>query len=103
MDNSTSRFLGRLGVINYEMATHEGTANQRLASKAGEILRLDKSQVPQRHKADFMNLIDHLEKTVEKLPGLMIPVRVKGIYNSSAVKFIRLLWVIESELLELEN
>ena len=35
----------------------------------------------------FVKLNGLLEKTVEKLPGLMIPVRVKGIRNRTAVNF----------------
>lgn len=82
------------------MATHEGDANTRLASQTGEILRLVKSDVPKKYKSQFNELIVVLEKTVEKLPGLMIPVRVKGIYNKTAVKYIKLLWEIEDELRE---
>lgn len=100
MTNSQIRFLGKLGIINYDMATHEGDANTRLASQTSEILRLVKSNVPEKYKTQFNKLIELLEKTVEKLPGLMIPIRVNGIYNKTAVKYIKLLWEIEDELKE---
>ncbi|PIP60217.1 hypothetical protein COX00_04120 [Candidatus Uhrbacteria bacterium CG22_combo_CG10-13_8_21_14_all_47_17] len=88
----------KLPTINYRIATHEGTASRRLASQANELLPMPIESVPDECKKDFTNLKRLIEETLNNLPrnsGLMVPVRLANIHNSTAVKYIKLLMEIE--------
>ena len=97
-------FNGKLGIINYNMAIHEGNANRRLASQAENIYRLPQSAVPENYKKEYSKLHTLIESTLDKInvPGL-IPVRLNKIKNSTASKYIKLLWEIEDELKHIES
>jgi hypothetical protein len=93
-------FLSKLFDINYRMAIHEGNANQRLASQSVKILfQLHSNEVPDKYKKDFDELKILINRTLEVLPqpGL-IPIRIKGIKNSTATKYIKLLFDIREYL-----
>jgi hypothetical protein len=96
-------FHGKIAIINYKIATHEGNANQRLASQANKILLLPKSEVPKKFASKYCELLDLIEQTVSNMPGLMIPIRLGRIQNRTAVKYIKLLMEIEELLDELEG
>jgi hypothetical protein len=92
-------FFGKLSVINYEMAIHEGSANQRLASQAVQILyQLSPmaDNIPEKYRKKFDELIHKIEETIKNLPvqGLT-PTKIDRIYNITAAKYIRLLIEIE--------
>lgn len=95
-------FLGKLSIINYRMAIHEGNANRRLASQAVEILyKLFPSEVPKEYLKRFDELIIKIEKTLDNIPQPGIhPMRIEGIRNSTASKYIKLLIEIEDFLKE---
>lgn len=97
-------FTGKLSVINYSMAIHEGDANRRLASQAGDIYRLSKIAVPEKYKKEFSDFHKVIENTLDSInyAGLT-PVKIKGIRNSTASKYIKLLWEIEYELKSMEH
>lgn len=81
------------------MATHEGDANRRLASEAVKIILLPSDEVPCSYRKEFLKLRKLAEDTVRDLssPGLT-PIRIKGIRNRTAVKYIKLLINIEESL-----
>lgn len=85
--------------VNYSMMVHEGNANERLASQSTKILLLPKSEIPEKYSEQFHELIILIEKTMDNLssPGLM-PIRIRGIYNVTAVKYIKLLFEIQDFL-----
>ncbi|MEW7281316.1 hypothetical protein ABW636_22225 [Aquimarina sp. 2201CG1-2-11] len=93
--------LNKISRINYKIAVHEGCANERLASQTGLIFTIPTAIIPDPYKIKFNELVRLLENTVKDFPGLMIPVRVKGIYNKTAVKYIILLMEIEEHLNEI--
>lgn len=95
-------FLGKLSIINYKMAIHEGDANRRLASQSVEILhKLFPCAAPDKYRKNFSELISRIEKTLENIhkSGLH-PARIDGIRNSTAVKYIKLLIEMEHYLKE---
>lgn len=86
-------FLSKLFNINYRIATHEGNANRRLASQATEILfqlAPNNKLVPDPYKIEFSKLITLLNDTLAESEG-RVSVRVKGIQNRTAAKYIKLL------------
>ncbi len=93
-------FFSKLSGINYRIATHEGNANRRLASAAPEILfQLHEPYVPEKYKKDFKKLVSIIEKTAKSLPeGVMTPIRIEGIRNRTAAKYIQLLLDIQNHL-----
>ena len=94
-----SYLLEKLSDINLRMATHEGDANQRLASEAQKIILLPQNKIPTQYKNEFENLLGLAKTTVKKLPSpLMLPSKIRGIQNKTAVKYIKLLIDIEKEL-----
>ncbi|SRR5258708_4868147 len=87
-------FISKLFNINYRMAIHEGNANRRLASETPNILfQLSPYQnlIPDRYKVEFVNLIGLVEITIEDSQG-RLPIRMKGIQNRTAAKYIKLLF-----------
>ncbi|MFA6131512.1 MAG: hypothetical protein WC702_00375 [Patescibacteria group bacterium] len=59
--------------------------------------------VPDECKKDFTKLKTLIETTLDNLPkhnGLMTPVRLANIHNSTAVKYIKLLIEIEDKTIE---
>ena len=92
-------FFTKLSDINFRIATHEGNANRRLASQAVKILLLPTTEVPDKYKKEFLELRQLVEITIKNLivPGLT-PVKLHGIQNRMAVKFIKLLLLIEDEM-----
>ena len=94
-----SYFLGKLSVINYKMAIHEGDANRRLASQATKILLLPSSEVPDKFKDGFENLIKLIEETLSSMPAPgLTPVRLSRIQNKTAAKYLKLLFEIEDDM-----
>jgi len=92
--------LGKLSIINYKIAIHEGDANRKLASQAVQILyKLFPSEVPKKYRKEFEELINLIEKTLNNIhqAGLH-PARIEGIRNSTASKYIKLLIEIEDYL-----
>lgn len=92
-----------LPIINYRIATHEGAASRRLASQANELLPMPIESVPDECKKEFAKLKKLIEVTLDDLPknnGLMTPVRLVNIHNSTAVKYIKLLLEIEDKTIE---
>jgi hypothetical protein len=89
-------FLEKLSNINYRIAIHEGDANRRLASEVIKIILLPFSEVPFSYKKDFLKLRKLASDTIQNLssPGLT-PIRIKGINNKTASKYIKLLVDIE--------
>jgi hypothetical protein len=86
-------FYGKLFDINYRIATHEGNANQRLASEAPKILfqlAPNYRLVPGQYKDRFTKLIALIKDTLTGSEG-RIPSRIKGIQNRTAAKYIKLL------------
>jgi len=93
-------FISKLFIINYRIATHEGNANRRLASQAPQILfqlATNQKVVPNRYKKEFAKFITLIEETVADANG-QVPVRIKGIQNRTAAKYIKLLIDIEHYL-----
>jgi len=92
-------FRAKLFDINYCMAINEGDANSRLASQSSKIILLPRAEVPIHFKQSFDELIRLLEDTMNNLssPGLT-PVKIIGIYNKTAVKYIKLLYDIQDYL-----
>lgn len=92
-------FLEKLFDINYQMAIHEGNASRRLASKAVKILLLSPDEVPSLYRKEFLKLHDIIKHTLKNLsaPGLT-PIRLQGVGNITAVKYIKLLIDIEYSL-----
>lgn len=92
-------FLGKLSIINYNMAVHEGDANRRLASQAAKILLLPASEVPDKFKKSYDELISLIETTMRKLPAPgLTPVRLDRIQNRTAAKYLKLLFELEDEM-----
>lgn len=92
-------FFGKLSIINYNMAIHEGDANRRLASQAVKILMLPASEVPDKFKNQYDDLICLIEATIKKLPAPgLTPVRLDKIQNRTAAKYLKLLFEIEDEI-----
>jgi len=86
-------FIGKLFTINYRIATHEGNANRRLASQAPQILfqlATNKKIVPERYQKEFTKLVALIEDTLASADG-RIPIRIRGIQNKTAAKYIKLL------------
>lgn len=83
------------------MAIHEGDANRRLASEAIKILLLPRSEVPEKYKKTFHELVILIESTIKNLPanGLR-PTKLNRLQNRTAAKYIQLLFTIENELKE---
>lgn len=93
----------KLPIINYKIATHEGTASRRLANQIHELLPMPIASVPNECKKNFAKLKKLIEETVDNLPknnGLMVPVRLANIHNSTAEKYIKLLIEIEDKTIE---
>ena len=93
-------FHSKLFEINYRMAIHEGNANQRLASETEKILVHLKPNikiVPDQYKDKFTKLIALAENTLKDSKG-RIPIRIKGIQNRTAAKYIKLLIDIEESI-----
>ena len=77
MGQMKNYFCGKLSIINYEMAIHEGDANRRLASQSIKILLLPSSEVSEKFKNTFQELISLIESTIKSLPALgLTPVRL---------------------------
>lgn len=93
-------FYSKLFEINYRIATHEGNANQRLASEAIKILvhlAPNHKFIPEQYKDKFDKLLTLVQSTVANTEG-RIPSRIKGIQNRTAVKYIKLLIDIEESI-----
>lgn len=99
MEPSQRYFYGKLVGINYDIATHVGDANRRLASEAQRILNLFPSEAPEKYRKEFEKLWMVVEKELKDthIPGLK-PVRIKGIRNSTASKYIKMLIDMEREM-----
>ncbi|MGB8952563.1 MAG: hypothetical protein WCC06_07840 [Candidatus Aminicenantales bacterium] len=96
MGKMKTYFAGKLFDINYRMAIHEGDANRRLASEAIKILLLPLDEVPSRYRKQFDKLRRLIEETIKDLPAPgLTPTRLRGIYNSTAAKYIKLLLDIQ--------
>lgn len=93
-------FFGKLSVINYNMAIHEDDANRRLASYAVNIHLLPASEVPDKFKKSYGDLIRLIETTLENLPPGLTPVRLDRIQNRTAAKYLKLLFEIQDEMKE---
>ncbi len=96
-------FLGKLSVINYNMAIHEGNANRRLASQTAKLLILSRSEVPVIYLDQFDELMTLIDKTVSRVPAGLTPIKLGTIQNRTAVKYIKLLMEIEDFLKERET
>ena len=82
------------------MALHQGDANRRLAYQANDILaQLHTTFVPKKYKKEFTKFISLIDATVADAEG-RVPIRIKGIQNRTAVKYIKLLREIEEYLEE---
>ncbi len=92
-------FREKLYDINYRMTVHVGDANRRLASESTKIFLLPKSEVPEKYKGEFNKLRHLIEETQKSsyAPGLT-PTKIEGIRNSTASKYIKLLFYIQSDL-----
>ncbi len=94
-------FISILILVNHNMAVHVGDANRRLASESTNILRIDQNIIPLHYKKDFEKLREIIKKT---LKGITFsdrePYRLDGIRNSTAVKYIKLLWQIQDTIKE---
>jgi len=86
-----------LPIINYRIATHEGTANRRLASQTHAILPMPVKMVPDDCKKQFKKLKQLIDNELKKLPDGIWPVRLGNMRNSTAVKYIKLLIEIEDK------
>jgi hypothetical protein len=92
MGKMKTYFAGKLFDINYRMAVHEGDANRRLASEAARILLLPPSEVPKSFAKKFDRLRELIRDTLKHLPQSgMTPSKMRGIYNATAAKYIKLL------------
>jgi hypothetical protein len=92
-------FRAKLFDINYNILIHEGAANNRLASQAIKILLLPMSEVPKKYSKQFLELIKLIENTMVNLPSPgLTPVKITGIYNKTAVNYIKLLYDIQDYL-----
>jgi hypothetical protein len=97
-------FFSILKLVNRSMAVHEGDANRRLASESANIIRIDQNIIPSQDKKEFEKLIEIIKKT---LAGITFsdrePYRIDGIRNTTAVKYIKLLWQIEDTIQGIES
>lgn len=84
-------------IINYRIATHEGTANRRLASQVQAILPIPVDVVPKDCRKQFAKLKQLIDDEMGKLPDGIWPVRLGNIRNSTAIKYIKLLIEIEDK------
>lgn len=92
-------FYGKLSALNYEMVIHEGDANRRLASQSVKILLLPISEVPEKFKNKYEELIALIETTLKSMPAPgLIPVRLGRIKNKTASKYLKLLFDIQDEM-----
>ncbi len=92
-------FIGKLSAINFRMATHEGDANRRLASEAYKILLLPKTEVPEKYQKQFSELIQLIHLTIGRLPEKgLTPIKLGRIHNRTAVKYIKLLYVMMEDM-----
>ena len=98
-------FLGKLSLINYRIAIHEGDANRRLASQSVEIaFKLFPSEVPLQYKKEFNKFLSCINKTLDTVAeSCFHPVKILGIRNSTASKYIKLLIEIEDCLKEIST
>ena len=92
-------FISILTLLNHNMAVHEGDANRRLASESTNILRIDQNIIPSQYKKDFEKLREIIKKTLVNITfSDREPYRLDGIRNSTAVKYIKLLWQIQDSI-----
>lgn len=97
MSGGKSPILGKISIINYGIATHEGNAVTRLASQSDQIVVIPEIEVPAEYRERFKNLKGLIEDSMSRFPNL--PVRGKlRIQNRTAVKYIILLMSIEDYL-----
>lgn len=82
------------------MSIHEGNANRRLASEASNISFISKEVIPEMYKANYLKLLNLLENTFSEIKFPLIPIRIKGIQNRTAAKYLKLLIDIEWKLRE---
>jgi hypothetical protein len=91
--------LSKLFDVNYNMMIHKGNANERLASQANKILLLPISEVPKKYSKQFLELIKLIENTMLNLPSPgLLPIKIRGIYNKTAMNYIKLLYDIQDYL-----
>lgn len=93
-------FLSKLFNINYKIATHEGDANRRLASKLPEILFQlcpYEDVVTDKYRKAFRGLINKVKATLDDSQG-RLPVKLIRCHNSTAAKYIKLLLDIYYDL-----
>ena len=84
-------FLERLAIINYNIAIHEGNANERLASQSIKILLLPLEEVPNHYKNQFKELLKMIKDESKELPKGISFNKFLGKHNKTAVKYIKLL------------
>lgn len=91
--------LEKLSDINYRMSVHQGDANQRLASEAKKLLLIPIKEIPDKYLDDFKDLLEKVNNTIrgQNNSGLTL-VRISGIKNVTASKYIKLLIDIEEYL-----
>jgi hypothetical protein len=92
-------FTGKLTLLNYNMAVHEGDATRRLASQAVQIKLIPSDIIPVSHRKKFNELSIVIDRTLNSMgPGGLQPYKMRGIRNSTATKYIKLLWEIQDIL-----
>lgn len=96
-------FASKLSFVNYTMAVHEGDANRRLASESINIILIDSRIVPINYRKDFLKLQQVVKKTLARIHNDRTPHKLDGIRNSTAAKYIKLLWRIHDVLQYSEN
>ncbi|NUM79820.1 hypothetical protein HUU42_03360 [bacterium] len=101
MGQMKAYLIEKLSGINYRMTVHEGDAKRRLAVEAANIFLLPKHEIPVEYEKQFQGLLDLIEASMP-FNGLT-PTNLKGLRNPPAVKYIKLLLDIQSELKNNEN
>ena len=91
-------FLEKLSGINYRMSVNEGNANQRLASEAENIVVFPAVDVPIEYRDEFVKLKKILNASLDNVKFPLTISRIRGIYNVTAAKYIKLLIDIEYRL-----
>ena len=87
--------IEKLGVINYKMAIHPGTAKQRLASECRSILLLPEEEIPEQYVKEFCALKEMIKEELSHYPKGLPLANFVGKRQSTAVKYIDLLLRIE--------
>ena len=100
---SRQYFLSKLSDINYRISVHPDVAKKRISSEAVHILMLSDQYVPKKYHALFSKLIQILKENAFTMTNGPTFYSLGAMHNETAVKYIKLLMDIQSDVVILEN